>query len=88
MSSGFSILQQNTTSYVLVDLFETTVLKYGSHVSSSVPNVNNPGFQFKDYVSFTYLLGIIYHIYHYLLLFQLPVRHRNCFYLPKADVKD
>lgn len=50
MSSAFSILQQNTTSCVLVDLFETTLSKYGSYVPSSVTNVNNPGSQLKDYV--------------------------------------
>lgn len=48
MSSVFSILQQNSTSYILVDLFQTTLSKYGSSVPSGVPNVNNPGSQLKD----------------------------------------
>lgn len=50
MSSVFSILQQNTISYVLVNLFQTRLSNYGSCVPSSVPNVNNPGSQLKDHV--------------------------------------
>lgn len=75
MSSVFSILQQNTISYVLVDLFETTVLKYGSCVPSSVPNVNNPGSQVKEVVFTNQVLLVKVFSFHFSLRYYL--RHYN-----------